>query len=106
MFGLFASNPFIDPQLGVLVRRRGLWRGTIELAPGVNALLALSGSRAAPAADALHIAVRLPQSFAGWRPAIEGALYEHYSPYAESVAAGEDDPPPGGLPRIDTPADS
>jgi hypothetical protein len=32
-------------------------------------------------------------------------MFEHYSPYAEAVAAGETEPPREGLPRIDAPAD-
>ena len=32
-------------------------------------------------------------------------MFEHYSPYAEAVTAGEADPPSGGLPRIAAPAD-
>ena len=32
-------------------------------------------------------------------------MFEHYSPYAEAVLAGEEEAPGGGLPRIERPSD-
>ena len=88
MFGLFKSAPFSDPSLGQLVRSRGLWRGTILLDSG-SVPLALAGTRAAPEPEALTIAREMPAQHVRWRHAIETALFEHYEPYAESLAAGE-----------------
>lgn len=103
MFGLFASAPFSDPQLGELRRSRGLWRGVVLLGDR-TVPLAVSGSRAAPDPHALNIARSITSRYASWRPSIEQALYEHYSPYAEAIAAGESEPPQDGLPRIDEPS--
>lgn len=105
MFGLFASKPFTDPHLGMLVRRGGLWRGTIALAADLAVPLALSGPRGAPEREALLAAQNVPRLLELRRKETEGALFEHYSPYAESVAAGEDIPPAAGLPPIGTPAE-
>ena len=102
MFGLFQSATFSDPQLGELRRSRGLWRGTITL-DGRQVPLAVAGSRTAPDADALQLARAVNGDFASWRSAIAGALFEHYSPYAESVTAGEEEPPSGGMPSLTGP---
>jgi len=88
MFGLFKSTPFSDPALGELVRSRGLWRGTIHVGSG-PAPLALAGTRSAPDPAALAIAREVPTRFLGWRRAIQDALFEHYEPYAESLASGQ-----------------
>jgi hypothetical protein len=103
MFGLFKSAPFCDPSLGELVRSRGLWRGTIRLDSGVTPL-ALAGTRTAPDPAALAVARELPTQLVGWRRAIETALFEHYEPYAESLAAGEAQATNESLPRITLPA--
>ena len=105
MFGLFKSPPFHDPQLGELVRSRGLWRGSLTIETGVSAPLALSGTRTEPGAQALTTAREVPQAFGSWRPAIEQALFEHYEPYAEAVAAGELPSPSEALSRIVSPGD-
>ena len=88
MFGLFKSAPFSDPTLGELIRSRGLWRGVIRVDSGLTPL-ALAGTRAAPDPAALAVAREVATQLAGWHLAIETALYEHYEPYAESLAAGE-----------------
>jgi hypothetical protein len=103
MFGLFKSAPFSDPQLGELRRTRGLWRGAVVLGEA-QVPLALSGSRTAPDPQALDIARSIPSSYATWRPSIERAMFEHYTPYAEAVAAGDGEPPQDGLPHIDGPS--
>ncbi|HEY9227342.1 MAG TPA: hypothetical protein VIP11_11880 [Gemmatimonadaceae bacterium] len=102
MFGLFNSPPFTDLQLGELRRSGGKWRGTIHLGD-VPVPLVLHGSRSAPDAQALEVAHSIPASISLWRPAIQRALFEHYEPYAESVAAGEDEAPSSGMPAIDRP---
>jgi hypothetical protein len=88
MFGLFKSAPFSDPALGELIRSRGLWRGVIRVDSGLTPL-ALAGTRAAPDPAALAVAREMATQLVGWRLAIETALYEHYEPYAESLAEGE-----------------
>ena len=103
MFGLFQSAPFADPQLGEFRRSRGLWRGSVLLGEATVPLV-LSGSRAAPDPEALKIARSIQAGFPSWCPSIERALFEHYEPYAEAVAAGETGAPASGLPSINDPA--
>ena len=103
MFEFLKPAAFVDPQLGELRRSRGAWRGTLKLDTEAPVPLVLRGSRAAPDAEALRIARSLPAEYASWRPAIERELFDHYSPYAQAVAAGELDPPSPGLPPIDGP---
>ncbi|HEX3123770.1 MAG TPA: hypothetical protein VHQ21_10770 [Rhodanobacteraceae bacterium] len=103
MFGLFKSAPFSDPILGELVRSRGLWRGTIRLESGLTPLI-LTGTRAAPDPAALAVARELPTRYAAWRSAIETALFEHYEPYAESLAMGEIEAAEESMPCIALPA--
>ena len=105
MFQLFRARPYTDPDLGALARRRGMWRGSIDLPSAADVPLALIGSRTAPRAEAVKIAVQLKQSIADLRPAIARALYEHYSPYAEAIAAGEEPVPLNALPAIEAPED-
>lgn len=93
MFGLFRSPPYRDPQLGELRRSRGSWRGSLALEAGSSVPLALSGTRSEPDARAVATARELPAQFASWRPALEEALFEHYEPYGEAIAAGELPPP-------------
>ena len=104
MFGLFKSAPFSDPTLGELIRSRGLWRGTIRVESGLTPL-ALAGSRTAPDPAALAAAHEVPMHFVDWRHQIETALYEHYEPYAESLAAGEIQAADDCLPSITSPLD-
>jgi len=104
MFGLFKSAPFSDPILGELVRTRGLWRGTIRLETGVTPLV-LAGTRTAPDPAALAVARELPTLYGAWRGAIESALFEHYEPYAEALAAGEIEATDEALPHVALPAE-
>jgi hypothetical protein len=104
MFGFFKSASFVDPQLGELLRSGGAWRGTLKLDAEASVPLVLSGGRAAPDPEALRIARSIPSDYPSWRPAIERELFDHYSPCAEAVAAGELDPPSPGLPPIDAPS--
>ena len=105
MFGVFKSPPFHDPELGELVRSRGLWRGLLTVEAGVSAPLTLSGARTELPAQALAAAREVAQAFASWRPAIEQALFEHYEPYAEVVTAREFPSPSETSPRIAVPGD-
>lgn len=99
MFGLFKSLPFHDPQLGELARSRGHWRGAIALA-SKTVPLALAGTRTEPDAKALAAAREVALQYASWRQSIEAALFEHYGPYAEALAAGELPPPFEPLPNV------
>jgi hypothetical protein len=104
MFDWFKAPPHVDPDLGELRRKSGMWRGEIALGE-TRIPLALAGSRAAPDPGALTAARSIASRFESWRPSIGRALFEHYSPYAEAVTAGEAHQPLGGLPPIAAPAD-
>lgn len=104
MFGLFKSPPFTDPQLGEFARSRGLWRGTITVAPGSRIPLAITGTRSEPEPLALLAVRDITTQYLSWRPTIESALFEHYLPYAEALAAGELPPPSGEFPKLDVPS--
>ena len=56
MFSFLKATPHTDPSLGVLVRSRGHWRGTLALRHGQPVPLAIAGSRIAPDPDALALA--------------------------------------------------
>jgi hypothetical protein len=105
MFGLFKTATFTDEALGQLQRSGGLWRGHVRLDDGAPVRLVISGSRERPDAEALNIARAMPGDFPVWRPGIAEALFEHYQPYAEAVAAGEEDAPAAGLPEIQNASD-
>lgn len=104
MFGLFKPPPFSDAQLGEFRRTGGMWRGAVDLG-GVSVSLALPGPRSAPDAQALAMARAVPSAYPAWRGLIAAALFEHYAPYAEDVAAGELGAPGEGLPRLTQPED-
>lgn len=99
MFDLFRSTPITDPELGELRRSRGAWRGTVRL-DGRPVPLVIAGPRKAPDPDALRLARSVAGAYEGWKPAIAAAMLEHYTPYAEAVADGEEPAPEGGLPPI------
>jgi hypothetical protein len=99
MFGLFKSVRFSDPQLGELVRSQSNWRGSISLG-GCSASLIVSGSRSKPSAEAIDTARSLMHQFSALKSVIENALFEHYTPYAEALEAGELAPPSEPFPRL------
>lgn len=105
MFGLFKSPSFDDPQLGALIRSRGLWRGTLNLEPSLRVPLAITGPRSGPDPQALEAARQISASYPAWEPTIAAALFEHLEPYAQDVADGDLAAPEGGLPKIDSPDD-
>ena len=88
MFGLFKSSSYFDPALSTFDRRRGRWRGTIDL-NGVRIPLVVSGGGKQPDASALAIAKDLHAMFVRDRERLSSAFVEHYEPYAEAVAEGE-----------------
>lgn len=102
MFALFRSPPFSDALLGELRRKGGIWRGTVGLGEA-RVPLAIHGPRSSPDPQALEIARAVPTSYPEWRELIAAAMFEHYAPYAEAVAAGESAPPGEGLPRVTKP---
>jgi hypothetical protein len=104
MFGVFKSPSFSDPQLGDLLRSRGLWRGSITVTAGAAVPLAIAGARGEPDAQALQAAREVASQFSSWRSTIEAALFEHYLPYAEPLAGGELPPPSDGVPRLEIPS--
>jgi len=104
MLGFFRSPPVTDPELGVLSRSRGMWRGQLALEGG-SVPLAIAGARDAPNPEALALARGLPASWLRHRQALAQALMEHYAPYQEAVAARETEPPPDPLPVVARPSD-
>jgi hypothetical protein len=72
-----------DPVVGVLVRHRRYWRGTIGLGSTSGVALRVAGPRTAPEESCLALARELGGRYAAIRPAIERALFEHYEPYAD-----------------------
>jgi len=87
MFGLFKSPSFQHATLGELQCKGGYWRGTISLA-GQTVPLLIAGGKDQPDAQALAIAQALPAQYAGFKPLIEQALFEHYEPYGEDEENG------------------
>ena len=107
MLGLFKSQSHDDPALGRLTRSWGVWRGTIKLDGRKAVPLAVAGSSVAPDPQALDIARALPALFTDLRPAIEQELFEHCTPYLESIRSGEgDEPERADILRIANPADT
>jgi hypothetical protein len=103
MFGLFKSPQFRDAQLGALARSRGHWRGSLTLDGRARVPLALSGTRSAPDAQAVAVARDVTTQFGLWRPTIAQALFEHYGPYADALAAGALPPSSATCPSIPAP---
>jgi hypothetical protein len=104
MFGLFRTATFTDEELGPFQRSGGLWRGRLRLSGDAPSPLVLSGSREKPDAEALNLARSIPAEVPGWRPELDAALFEHYQPYADAVAAGEEPPPAAAMPDVREPA--
>jgi hypothetical protein len=99
----FRSAPHADATLGTLTRRGGQWYGQIALG-GVSAPIALAGSKTAPSDRSLRLGRELMTRYDSLRPAIAGALFEHYGPYREALDAGElDEPEP--IPRLNGPTE-
>ncbi len=103
LFDILKSEPYQDPVLGALKRKRGRWHGTLIL-PGNGAVpLLLSGGKSTPDETSLLLARGLPDKYAGLRDEIQRHLFEHYEPYRDSVASGELDAP--SFPTIKEPTD-
>ena len=65
--------------------------------------LALFGSNREPDAGALAAARQIASSFNAWRPSIQKALFDHYTPYAEAASEEEPSSPGAAMPAIQTP---
>jgi hypothetical protein len=90
VFRLFASKPFVDEQIGELKWSRGYWRGTLALPSCGIFPLCLAGTRNAPNGVGLELAKELPGRFESLKPSIQRGLFEHYQPYREAMAFGEE----------------
>lgn len=75
---------FEDPKLGQLTRRRGHWRGHVEL-DGARVPLAVVGGRKGPDEAALVIARRAADELASVRAELEVALADHREPWGASA---------------------
>ena len=73
-----------DPKLGQLTRRRGRWRGHVEL-DGARVPLAVVGGRKGPDEAALVIARQAADELASVRSELEGALADHREPWGASA---------------------
>ena len=102
MFSLFKPSSYLDPQLGELRWKGGLWRGSLSFGGSV-APLALAGTRASPDAQALQVARVVSVDYPQWQPEIGRAMFDHYAPHATAVTFGEELPPPGGMPDLGEP---
>lgn len=102
MFGMLKAPSFSDALLGQFRRKGGIWRGDIDLGEA-KVPLALPGPCSAPDPKALEIARAVPSTYPQWRGLIAAAMLEHYTPYAEAVAAGAISPPQEALPRVTKP---
>lgn len=99
---MFKPSPFTDARLGELLRKGGIWRGTIVLG-GIDVPLAIHGPREAPDPQALAIACAVSADYPAWQPSIAAALLEHYAPYADAVASEESAATEAVPPRIARP---
>jgi hypothetical protein len=103
MFGLFKPKTFRDKRLGDLRRSGHYWKGSLTLAPCGTFRLSLIGNREQPDQFSLRLAKASSERFSAQIPEIQRSLFEHYSPYAEAVAAGENTGSP--CPNIAKPED-
>lgn len=89
MFGLFETEDFKHPTLGVFRWVRGCWRGEMALPNGSVVPLIIGGTRKGPD----HAALRHAENFGPDLKSVEAQLmhelFEHYEPYAEAARQGE-----------------
>ncbi len=105
LFDAFKSTSHEDPQLGLLERVRGRWKGSINLPSGGVVTLLLSGDRTKPDERSVLLARELPQRYSGLRDEIAKHLLEHYEPYREAIASGQAIPGDEPLPELQAPND-
>lgn len=104
MLNFFKPRAFQSPELGEFTRSRGHWRGRLTLG-GSAVPLVLVGGRSQPDPVALQLAATVLPNFAAWRAIIAEALFQHFQPYAEALAASEEPQPGTPPPRIIAAAD-
>lgn len=85
MFDIFKTKSVSDPELGTLMRKGGLWRGSIVIG-GDTVPLTIDGGGDAPDAAALAAAKGASDAVRALRPALEEALREHRESYADDGA--------------------
>jgi hypothetical protein len=93
----FLRRRYDDPLLGSLTGTWGGWRGQIVLGSGLAVPLVLAANvvhSATPGERRLQLARELTVRYAELVPAVERALFEHYAPYGEAIAAGDEPPHP------------
>lgn len=98
MFGWFNTPTHEHPSRGRLQRRRGFWRGEIMVQlPTHDARRVpwvVEGPRAAPADEALALTEAcLARVDFDWQPAVAQALFEHLSPWLETLRESGDSAP-------------
>jgi hypothetical protein len=100
--GLFATSDAHDDVLGPLTRRRGWWRGTVDVGGHRAVPLALPGPRRGPDPEAVTLARDATGQLHAARPSILAALREHHET-ATDGAPWPGEPPPTYLsvPTID-----
>jgi len=77
VFGLFKADPFDNPALGRLERRKGHWRGSLSLPEVSKVDLAIIGDRSAPDPECLAAVRDFGPRYSGLRPVIATELLEH-----------------------------
>src|SRR5262245_25161014 len=83
------SEPYQDPVLGTLNRKRRRWHGTLTL-PGDGVVpLLLSGGKDKPGEVSLRLARDLATKTLSMRHDFELELFQHYEPYRDAASAGE-----------------
>ncbi len=86
MAGFFKSPTIEDPVLGIVERARGSWRCLLPLGDAQKIPLSLFGSNREPDPAALEAARQIAPAWSAWRPHIQQALFDHYTPYAEAAS--------------------
>lgn len=103
MSGLFGSPHFDDAVIGRLKRSGGIWRGTLDVGETTGMPLNLFGSGREPDATELAAARQISAMFDAWRPSIQQALFDHYTPYGEAIAAQGQTAQETQMPALQTP---
>lgn len=81
------EHVIIDPDLGILTRSRGAWRGVIGLDAFGPIPLVVPGPRSSPDPQAVALARSAPVDFRRCRTEIEASLADHRDAYESGPAA-------------------
>ncbi|WP_393940490.1 DUF6985 domain-containing protein [Piscinibacter sakaiensis] len=98
MFGLFKTEDFQHPTLGVFRWVRACWRGEMALPNGTVVPLIVGGTRKGPDHAALRYAENVGSDLRSVESQLMQELFEHYEPYAEAARNGEIEA--SGLPQL------